>query len=217
MTNGPRPTRGTMMNTAKLRVEPTSVADQQTYDNGTFPLVLQCRTRGASRADALEWVAAHRRELDQQSTSHGAILFRDFPLRSDADFDAFINAMEYPNFSYAQSLSNAVRVNRTERVFTANEAPADVTIYLHHEMAQTPIYPSRLLFFCEQAAETGGATPICRSDVLLEKLAKAAPQFVHNCQTKGLKYTAVMPAESDFASGMGRSWQSTLSADSRSG
>ena len=39
------------------------------------------------------------------------------------------------------------------------------SLELHHEMAQTPLYPSRLFFFCEQPAAEGGATPICRSDV----------------------------------------------------
>jgi hypothetical protein len=51
----------------------------------------------------------------------------------------------------------------------ANEAPASVMLCLHHEMAQTPIHPSKLFFFCEQAAESGGATPLCRSDVLWER------------------------------------------------
>lgn len=207
--------RRTFMNATNLCVEPVSLANQQTYDDGSFPLVLQCRAVRASRADALEWVGAHHEELDQKATTHGAILFRGFPLGSAEDFDAFAAAMQYPNFAYDQSMSNAVRVNRTERVFTANEAPADVTIYLHHEMAQTPIFPSKLLFFCEKPAETGGATPICRSDVLLERLAQDAPQFVHDCRCKGLKYTNVMPPQADLASGMGRSWQSTLSAESR--
>lgn len=203
------------MSATNLCVEPIAVENQQTHDGEPFPLVLQCRPDGSSLGAAVEWVGAHRGELDRQAAQHGAILFRDFPLASADDFDAFVAAWDYPNFPYDQSLSNAVRINRTQRVFTANEAPADVTIHLHHEMAQTPIYPSKLLFFCEQPAETGGATPICRSDVLLERLADEAPQFVRDCQTKGLKYTNVMPPESDFASGMGRSWQSTLSAPSR--
>ena len=113
--------------------------------------------------------------LLRQAAEHGAILFRGFPLATAEDFDRFVAAFDLPNFAYDESLSNAVRVNRTPRVFTANEAPPSVTIFLHHEMAQTPVYPSRLFFFCEQAAETGGATPICRSDVLWERLAQQSP------------------------------------------
>jgi hypothetical protein len=82
-------------------------------------------------------------------------------------------------------------------------------------MAQTPVYPSKLFFFCEQPAETGGATPICRSDVLWERLKEKCPSFARDCETKGLKYSNVMPAADDAASGMGRSWQSTLRATTR--
>jgi hypothetical protein len=106
-------------------------------------------------------------------------------------------------------------VNRTERVFTANEAPADVTICLHHEMAQTPVYPSRLFFFCEQPADQGGATPLCRSDILFSRLQDEFPEFIADCENKGLLYTNIMPAENDPTSGMGRSWQSTFRAETR--
>ncbi len=173
------------------------------------------RTSPATAAVTAAWIVANRADLLKQSAVHGAILFRGFPLATAQDFDRFIAAFDVPNFPYEQSLSNAVRVVKTPRVFTANEAPPTVTIFLHHEMAQTPIYPSQLFFFCEQASETGGSTPICRSDVLWEKLSARCPQFAADCKTKGLKYTNVMPAANDAASGMGRSWQSTLRADTR--
>jgi len=108
-----------------------------------------------------------------------------------------------------------VRTNRTERVFTANEAPPDVTIYLHHEMAQTPIYPSKLFFFCEKAAEEGGATPLCRSDILFDRLKKETPQFASDSETKGLLYSNTMPDDDNAASGQGRSWRSTFSVANR--
>ncbi len=82
-------------------------------------------------------------------------------------------------------------------------------------MAQTPIYPSRLFFFCEQAAASGGATPLCRSDILWQQLVERCPQFARDCAERGLRYSNVMPPAADVTSGMGRSWQSTLRADSR--
>jgi hypothetical protein len=170
---------------------------------------------GADQNAALQWVRDNRRGFDARLVEHGAILFRGFPLAGAADFDAFIQAFDYPNFRYEDSLSNAVRNVYTERVFSANEAPAEVTIFLHHEMAQTPIYPSRLFFFCEQAASQGGATPICRSDVLLERLTVRSPKFIADCEAKGLRYANVMPPANDATSGMGRSWQSTLRSETR--
>jgi alpha-ketoglutarate-dependent taurine dioxygenase len=163
----------------------------------------------------LSWIADQRTTLLAEASRHGVVLFRNFPVFTVADFDAFVAAFDLPNFPYYESLSNAVRINRSPRIFTANEAPPNVTIYLHHEMAQTPIYPSRLFFWCEQPAETGGATPVCRSDVLWSRLIAEEPEFAEDCRVKGLKYSNVMPSANDATSGMGRSWQSTLRAASR--
>ncbi len=198
-----------------ISVRQSPVPGQQTWDDVVFPLVLECQTQDATLEQTLAWAAANKDDLDRQAARHGAILFRGFPVRTDQDFDAFIAAFGYPNFTYQDSLSNAVRTNRTERVFTANEAPPDVTIFLHHEMAQTPTYPSKLLFFCEQAADSGGATPLCRSDVLFQRLTEKCPDFARNCEEKGLLYRNVMPPGDDPGSGMGRSWQSTFSVETR--
>ena len=198
-----------------LKVFPVSVPGQQTHYGQPFPFVLECQARTADLDKTASWVTERRAELLRRAAEHGAVLFRGFPLSTPDDFDRFVAAFGLTNFAYDESLSNAVRVNKTPRVFTANEAPPAVTIYLHHEMAQTPVYPSRLFFFCEQPAETGGATPICRSDVLWDKLAQQCPQFARDCEAKGLQYTNVMPAANDANSGMGRSWQSTLRATTR--
>jgi hypothetical protein len=198
-----------------IHVAPTRLPGQHEFHGREFPLALACRTSGAALAEATAWVAQERGALDRQAGEHGAVLLRGFGLATAEDFDAFIAAFGYRNFPYEESLSNAVRVVKTPRVFTANEAPPDVAIFLHHEMAQTPVYPAKLLFFCEQPAAEGGATPICRSDVLFERLREAAPQFARDCEEKGLKYTNVMPPAADLASGMGRSWQSTLRAETR--
>ncbi|MDZ4686870.1 MAG: TauD/TfdA family dioxygenase [Planctomycetaceae bacterium] len=203
------------MTAAPLDVADISLPGQFDFAGRPFPYALANRAATATLDDATAWLHEQRATLLQRASDHGAVLFRGFPVVIAEDFDRFIAAFDLPNFRYEDSLSNAVRVNKTERVFTANEAPPSVTIYLHHEMAQTPVYPSRLFFFCEQPSETGGATPLCRSDVLWSRLAERCPEFAQNCETKGLKYTNVMPAANDPASGMGRSWQSTLRAETR--
>lgn len=199
---------------SQLDVDRINLAGQQHYDEAVFPLAFGA-DQPANKAVIAEWIAQHRTQIEDQLALTGAILFRGFGVVNDADFDAFIRAFDWPNFTYAESLSNAVRRNRTELVFTANEAPSTVSIFLHHEMAQTPVYPSKLLFFCEQAAEQGGATPICRSDILLQQLREQLPDFVAACESKGVRYSQTMPLEEDLASGQGRSWKSTLSAENR--
>ena len=200
----------------QFTVERIADSNQQRIDDEVFPLLLQAQAPKDAAMDAvLDWVRTHRQDLQTQLSQHGAIVLRGFGIADSDQFDRLIRAFDWPNFTYSESLSNAVRRNRTERVFTANEAPSSVSIYLHHEMAQTPLYPSRLLFFCQHAAESGGATPICRSDLLLSRLRHSCPDFVDACEALGVRYSQTMPAEEDLSSGQGRSWRSTLSVTDR--
>lgn len=193
------------------------ISGQQHHAGVSFPLACVMQDPLTSLDACLALIQEQKQELLHALSKHGAILFRGLPLSTDWHFDAFVQAFGLPGFTYAESLSNAVRRNRTPRVFTANEAPSSVAIYLHHEMAQTPVYPSSLFFFCEHAAVSGGATPLCRSDILLEALRQQIPDFVHDCLTKGVRYANTMPAEEDLESGQGRSWRNTLNAQDRAG
>lgn len=196
-------------------IHQASVANQRNENDSVFPLVYGCDHGAVSRDEFLSWVAECREELLALSSAHGAVAFRGFPTPAVEDFDAFIQSLSLQNFPYAKSLSNAVRINRTPRVFSANEAPPDVKIFFHHEMAQTPLYPRYIMFYCEVAPQSGGETPLCRSDVLFERLAQECPEFVAKCEQAGLRYTNVMPGANDPHSGMGRSWQSTLGVDTK--
>src|SRR5262245_43238179 len=100
------------MITTSLPVEPVDVPGQQEYDDRLFPLVLASQSTTTLEATC-EWVRNHRKDLLAQSAQVGAILFRGFPLVTAEDFDAFVAAFDLPNFTYYESLSNAVRVNKT--------------------------------------------------------------------------------------------------------
>ena len=206
-----------MSDTSKFGFSPEilNLPNQQEYEGHPFPLALEIKANDIKQACG--WISENAGQIERQAATHGAVLLRGLPLGTPDDFDAAVVAFGLPNFTYEDSLSNAVRVVYTPRVFSANEAPPETTIFLHHEMAQTPVYPSKLFFFCQKAAEQGGETPLCRSDVLWERIEKELPGLAQNCLTKGLKYSNVMPAEADLVSGMGRSWQSTLSVDSKEG
>ena len=193
----------------------TTVPGQRNENDSTFPLVFTSDQGAVTRDEFIGWVSENPEELLSLATEHGAVAFRGFPTPSVEDFDAFVQGLKIENFPYAKSLSNAVRINRTPRVFSANEAPPDVKIFFHHEMAQTPLYPKYIMFYCEVAPESGGATPLCRSDILYSQLSERCPEFAAKCEQSGLKYTNVMPGNDDPNSGMGRSWHSTLGVDTK--
>jgi len=191
-----------------------SLEDQLRFESGVFPSVINNHDHLADLSQTDKWIKGNLAELEHQLSQSGALLFRGFPVNDAESFDIFSASFGYPSFTYQESLSNAVRINFTERVFTANEAPKEVEIYLHHEMAQTPVSPDKLFFFCKSAAEAGGATPLCRSDQLFAALRQLEPDMAKQFKDKGLIYTTTMPDEDDHDSGQGRSWRSTLSADS---
>jgi hypothetical protein len=207
---GAKPDEGIDM--TNLETE-TLAVDNQQFHPEAFPLVYALRTEGASMEDTKNWIASERSRLIDEAALSGAVLFRGFPVKDADDFDAFIRAFGMSSFTYQESLSNAVRVNRTELVFTANEAPPDVSIFLHHEMAQTPLFPSMLFFCCEHAPVKDGETPLCRSDILLKQMEEKVPDFVADCERLGVKYSNTMPAVDDPEHGQGRSWRSTLGVE----
>ena len=84
-------------------------------------------------------------------------------------------------------------------------------------MAQTPTYPKNIFFFCKSASETGGETPLCRSDQLYEALLKADKALVESFEKFGVIYNSIMSSGDELISGQGRSWQKTLGVSSKNG
>lgn len=187
----------------------------QSMTETNFPIIESNDSGIKDMPGVLNWLSHNTDTYKDQLASAGAILFRGFPVNTANDFDAFSAAFNYQDFTYEESLSNAVRINFTPRVFTANEAPPEVEIFLHHEMAQTPISPEKIFICCLSAAESGGETPICRSDLLYAAFKEKFPDWADQFKSLGLKYRLRMPEQEDLSSGQGRSWHSTLNVASR--
>jgi alpha-ketoglutarate-dependent taurine dioxygenase len=143
--------------------------------------------------------------LVDELTKYGAILFRDFPIKSADDFNELVSQFKWPEMPYVGGV--AFRTNIVGFVHTSNESPADQPIYFHHEMIYLPRYPTHLFFFCEVPPKQGGETPVVLSHVAYDKISEKFPQFVADIKEKGVRYTRVMAAEDDPASGVGRSWK----------
>ena len=71
-------------------------------------------------------------------------------------------------------------------------------------------------FFIVILLQKRGAPHRCVDpDILLEKLAERKPDLIEAFEERGVKYRTNMPAEDDPQSGLGRSWRSTLSVQTK--
>jgi hypothetical protein len=95
-------------------------------------------------------------------------------------------------------------------VHTTNESPPNEPIPFHHEMAQVPLYPKELLFYCDLAPKTGGETPLLQSDLIFDKVKEKYPQFVDKLLELGVIYTRIIPKDDDPSSPIGRGWVNTF-------
>ena len=193
----------------------------RTHNGLSFPLCVRPLTKCSSlRTDATKlpsWAEEHRDELERLLIRHGALLLRGFG-GVTATAETFADFVEYglglPNFPY--ELGNAVRTCVVrDRVFTANESPPDKPIPWHHELAQTPNYPQRILFYCDVPPEVGGSTPILLSTAVYEAVKNAHPQFIEKLQLTGVVYSRVMTAHDRPESAIGRGWRKTFAAQTR--
>ena len=152
-----------------------------------FPLVLECRSPAslAGRGVRLGCATAES-ELLTQAAEHGAILFRGFPLTTPEDFDAFVAAFESAEFS-VRRVALERRADRQDAArLHRQRSPADVNIYLPPRDGPDADLSRRS---CSSSASSrrpkGGATPLCRSDMLWERLAERCPQFAARLRSEG--------------------------------
>ena len=71
-------------------------------------------------ASAKNWVNENKSSVESLLEEYGAVLFSGLPIENSEDFDLFVSSFNYDTFTYEESLSNAVRINKTNNVFTAN-------------------------------------------------------------------------------------------------
>ncbi|MFF2045463.1 TauD/TfdA family dioxygenase [Kitasatospora sp. NPDC058170] len=102
---------------------------------------------------------------------------------------------------------NSPRTKVGQNVYTSTEYPAEFVISMHNELSYAHRWPSRLLFFCDLAAETGGATPVVDGARWLASLDGE----VREAYSGGLRYTQNLHG----GRGLGKSWQQTFETEDR--
>lgn len=167
------------------------------------------------RDNLLTFIVDHRDALKRELHQLGGLLFRGWGLEGGHAFEAALDAAQFKEMPYVGGAAPR-RAVTTGRIMTANESPAHEKIPLHHEMAQTPNPPDYIFFYCNQAPRTGGATTLLDSRLAFETLERIDPLLIERLIKEGVRYTRVMPYETDAGSPIGRSWRETFNVDSSS-
>ncbi|MCL7460884.1 TauD/TfdA family dioxygenase [Micromonospora echinofusca] len=167
---------------------------------------LEITPESAGCAPSAEGLVDHLRELDlaQVLTAEKALVFRGFGVRPET-LDPVMDLLLPRRLAYVHGNSPRTKVGRN--VYTSTEYPARYTISMHNELSYAARWPARLLFFCQIAAETGGATPVVDAELWLDSLdAQLRADFAG-----GLRYQQNL----HDGMGLGKSWRETFETDSR--
>jgi len=204
----------------------TSIPEERHFDGKIFPLTFSpSPVSGTNASDIKEqfkaWLTSNgqngndgnKGKIEKLLIEHGAILFRGFHTNSAQDFADCVLAIGYENFPYKGG--NAVRKKIVgDIVFTANEAAGPIPF--HHEMAQVPIFPKKLYFYCQKPAHTGGETPLVLSHYIYKKLREKFPEYIEKLEKMGVIYNRIMTAHDRPESPLGRGWKSTFGVSTKS-
>jgi len=141
------------------------VKEELIASNQQFPLVIKPALNGI---DLISWSKNNLSWLESQLLNYGGILFRGFQLKSDLEFQKFVQSVsgELLEYSYASTPRTKVQ----GKIYTSTEYPAEQFIPLHNEMAYSLNWPMKIYFFCVKAAEKGGETPLADSRKIFQKI-----------------------------------------------
>lgn len=138
---------------------------------------------GVDGMDLRFFVASNKARIDELLTSIGAVLFRGFAVNSVEAFHNSVLGMGAQPIDY--EFGSTPRTQVSNKIFTSTEYPSDQLIPMHNEMSYTDQWPSRIWFYCELQATTGGETPIVDSRKVYQEIPKTIRDVF---ERSGIKY-----------------------------
>jgi alpha-ketoglutarate-dependent taurine dioxygenase len=168
---------------------------------GELPLVVEPMVEGV---DAARWATVNREQVEGWLLRHGAILFRGFGVTTAERFEQLACAISPDLLDYRERSSPRSEIKRG--IYTSTDHPADQYIHFHNEQSYTHSWPLKLWFFCLQAADEGGATPLADGRRVLKALN---PQLKERFLKKKVLYVR------NYIEGIGLTWQDAFQTTDR--
>ncbi|MCI0397704.1 MAG: TauD/TfdA family dioxygenase [Chloroflexi bacterium] len=155
-----------------IRVSENSLARiEPLYPESPLPLLISPVVDGLELST---WAAGNRDFLESHLLKHGGLLFRGFQAGSLAEFQRFVEVFSAELLEYTYGFTPRKQVEG--KIYTSTEYPADQFIPYHNEKSYATSWPMKIWFFCVQAAQRGGETPIVDSRKVFEGLDPAIRQ-----------------------------------------
>lgn len=152
----------------------------------------------------IESVFSELSTLKERLVEHGAILFRNFPVASANDFDAFVSQWSDDHLEYVYR--STPRSEVTERVLTSTSYPASLEIPLHNENSYHRQWPLTVAFCCLEVAAVGGETPIASMRAVTAEIGEELMEKFERRQVEYVRH---------YHPGMDLPWQSVFQTESR--
>lgn len=155
-------------------------------------------------AEGLRGFLSDTAKIDELLVNEKALVFRGFGI-TEQTLDPVLDLALPNRLAYVHG--NTPRTKVGDNVYTSTEYPAEFTISMHNELSYAHTWPARLMFFCQLAATTGGATPVVDG---ARWLAALDPQ-VRAAYADGVCYRQNLHG----GRGFGKSWQDTFETNRR--
>lgn len=151
-----------------------------------FPLVFESQDKNLSFDAFLELLKEESGEIRKHLLKHGGILFRNFPVQNEADFEMVIQTLNFGKFiDYIGGDSPRKKIRGG--VYTSTEAPPQVKILLHNEFSFVKNFPKHIYFYCQTPPQAGGETIVGDARKVYQHMDEGVKKrFIE----RGLKYVS---------------------------
>lgn len=106
----------------------------------TFPHAVRVETRSVD-----DCVVSCRRYLRENLSHYGAVLLRNLPVKTAADFSNLSQRLGYKGMKYQGGAVEREELDKSSATYTASDEPPQAVIEHHNEMAYSPVYPSKVI------------------------------------------------------------------------
>lgn len=111
----------------------------------TFPHAIKIEHSGLESME--DCVTSCRGYLEENLPHNSAVLIRNLPLKTAADFSNLTQGLGYKGMAYEGGAVERQELDKNSGTYTASDEPPEAIIEFHNEMAYSPVYPAKVTLF----------------------------------------------------------------------